>query len=162
MQACQADCCLFNFTYVVGLFNQLQPLTTYLESPQHDPIMETIDLGRSYNEALEKFEEVCVKIRPITCEVYMTHSYDYQNRLQECIDDCERILETAWCPDHIQIKSHILIGSCVGDVGEAGECYREAKRLLTLLRVCHGSIGDGHNPILVELKAYLEMERSVK
>ena len=51
------------------------------------------------------------------------------DELEACVAECQTILEESDIPCYDRIKMLILLGCCMEDLTEVGECYREATRV---------------------------------
>jgi len=78
-----------------------------------------------------------------------------QDHLDDCISECQDILEESSCPRYRRIKALIMLGSCVADLSEVGSCYREADRLWHLARDQHSENDVSANEALEELQLLL-------
>lgn len=81
------------------------------------------------------------------------------DKLQECIDECQRILEEPGCPRYHRIQIPILLGSCVEDISDVGECYREAERLLGIAHAFHSEMDVATTEALEYLQRSLDTLR---
>lgn len=97
--------------------------------------LHTQSFTRSYNKALVFYDD---------------------DDLDECIRECQEILEKQDCPRYHRIKTLVLLGSCVADLTLVGECYREAERLWQTARQHHSVLDVKANEALAELRELLE------
>ena len=83
-------------------------------------------------------------------------AFYHKDDLDDCIKDCQEILDEQDCPPYHRIKTLVLIGACLEDVSEVGEAYAEAKRLWLAARAHHSEADVNANELLEELKVTLD------
>lgn len=60
------------------------------------------------------------------CEAWQLYDDD---KLEECIEECRKIVDDSACPRFYQVKTLVLLGSTLGDWEEAKMCCEDAEAL---------------------------------